>query len=294
MTVDTYSGEIVQAAPTLPAKMEYARALAASNLLPPQYRDKPQNLLYAMEYADMLGVPPMTAVTGIHVINGQPSGSASLIASLVRRAGHKLRTERIQDGARTTIIRKDDPEFPHVVEFTMADAKLAGLLSNDNWRKRPAVMCEWRSITACARLACSEVLFGIAYTPDEIEETGVPTYTVTTAPARVTVEEILQGHDETPPTEPAPEETPAPEPPAVAMVTPPQLKKLHAALGEVGVKDRDAAHAWMSEHTGREIASAKDLTKDEASRLIDGLENPPPVVEDPPFDDQAWLGGDQS
>lgn len=205
MTVATVEDAIPTA---LPAKIEYARALAASNLLPPQYRGKPENLLYAMEYASMLDVPPMVAVTGIHVINGLPSGSASLIASLVRRAGHKLRTERIQNGARSTIIRSDDPDFPHVVEFTMEDAKLAGLLSNDNWRKRPAVMCEWRSITACARLACPEVLFGIAYTPDELKE--VPArdgaYEVTSAPRRVTAQEILAAR------------VPEPEPEAAAPV----------------------------------------------------------------------------
>lgn len=180
----------------LPGKIAYARALAGSNMLPAHYRDKPENLLYAIEYADMLNVPPLVAVTGIHVIQGQPSASASLIASLVRRAGHKLRVERFEGGARATIIRADDPEFPHVVEFTMADAERAGLLSkNPNWKARPAVMCEWRAVSACARLAASEVLFGVAYTPDELEESprnNDGAYTVTSAPARVTAAEILR------------------------------------------------------------------------------------------------------
>lgn len=58
-------------AASLPQKMEWARTMAASNLLPRQYQQNPGNLLYAVEYAETLGVAPMTAVTGIHVIEGK-------------------------------------------------------------------------------------------------------------------------------------------------------------------------------------------------------------------------------
>ena len=50
----------------LPAKIQYARALADSGLLPESYRRQPANVLWAMEYADMLGLPPMAAIqTGL-------------------------------------------------------------------------------------------------------------------------------------------------------------------------------------------------------------------------------------
>ena len=41
-------------ASTLPAKIQYARALADSGLLPGSYRQQPANVLWAMEFADML------------------------------------------------------------------------------------------------------------------------------------------------------------------------------------------------------------------------------------------------
>ena len=76
---------------TLPMKVSYARELANSGLLPAAYRRNPGNVLYAIEYGDMLGLSPMAAITGVHIIEGKPSASAGLISALVRRAGHKLR-----------------------------------------------------------------------------------------------------------------------------------------------------------------------------------------------------------
>src|SRR6185312_8155676 len=76
---------------SLPAKVEYARFLAESGLLPQEYRKNPANVLYAVEYGDMIGIPPMAAITGIHVIEGKPTASAGLISGLVRKAGHQLR-----------------------------------------------------------------------------------------------------------------------------------------------------------------------------------------------------------
>ena len=65
-------------AAALPAKIEYARELANSGLLPAAYRKQPGNILYAVEYGEMLGLAPMAAITGVHVIEGKPTASAGL------------------------------------------------------------------------------------------------------------------------------------------------------------------------------------------------------------------------
>ena len=75
----------------MPAKIQYAKLLAESGLLPASYRKQPANILYAVEYGELLGLPAIAAITGIHVIEGKPSISAGLISALVRRAGHRLR-----------------------------------------------------------------------------------------------------------------------------------------------------------------------------------------------------------
>jgi hypothetical protein len=162
-------------AAALPAKVQYAHELAASGLLPAAYRKNPANVLYAIEYGDMLGLAPMAAMTGVHVIEGKPTASAGLISALVRRAGHKLRVFGDAKKATCQIVRADDPDFTFEVTWTLKrnsddnpSAEEAGLLGKNIWKNYPASMLKSRAITQCARDACEEALFGLHYTPEEL------------------------------------------------------------------------------------------------------------------------------
>ncbi|MFD8407208.1 hypothetical protein ACFV1G_21285 [Streptomyces anulatus] len=163
---------------TLPEKMEYARALAVSGMLPSQYRNQPANLLYALEFASSLGLHPMAAITGVHVIEGKPSASSALISALVRRAGHKLRVTGNDQEATAQIVRADDPEFTFSCTWTWGRAEQAGLTRKQVWKNYPAAMLKARAITEVAREACEEALSGMHYTPEElganVNEEGVP------------------------------------------------------------------------------------------------------------------------
>lgn len=152
----------------LSAHMDYAKALAASDLLPAQYRGKPANLLWAISYGETLGVAPLTAVQSIHVINGRPTASADLIAGLVRRAGHKLRVNGDDRRAVAQIVRADDPDFTFEAVWTIERAQNAKLTGKDTWKSFPAAMLKARAITEVARAACSEILQGTIYTPEEL------------------------------------------------------------------------------------------------------------------------------
>jgi hypothetical protein len=121
-----------------------------------------------MEYADMLGLPPMVAMTGIHVIEGKPTASSGLISGLVRKARHRLRVTGDDKHAVAEITRSDDPDFTFRSEWTLDRAKQAELLGKSNWKKYPAAMLKARAITEAARDACEEALFGLQYTPEEL------------------------------------------------------------------------------------------------------------------------------
>lgn len=54
-----------------------------------------------------------------------------------------------------------------------------------------------------------------------------------------------------------------------------QLKKLHATLTEAKLTDRDTRLAYISQEIGREIGSTKELTRREASVVIDALGGQP-------------------
>ena len=176
--------EVVQFRPrnSVTAKLTYAKALSDSGLLPQAYRNKPANVLYAMEFGEMLGLSPMAAITGVHIIEGKPSASSALISALVRRAGHRLRVTGDDKKATASITRSDDPGFEFTSTWTIERAKQAGLVNKDVWKKYPAAMLKARAVTEAARDACEEALSGMHYTPEElgadVDEEGTPTTTV--------------------------------------------------------------------------------------------------------------------
>lgn len=164
---------------TLTERMDYARALAHSGLLPEAYRNQPANVLFAVDYGVAIGVPPITAIMGINVIMGKPTLSADLMAALIRRAGHKLRikvtgTKPADLVAVAELIRNDDPDFTYRTRWDMAKAQAAGLAGKDNWKKTPAAMLKARAISEVAREGASEVLHGLVYTAEELGATEVP------------------------------------------------------------------------------------------------------------------------
>lgn len=168
----------------LPALMDYCVNLASADMVPQQYRNRPANVLYAVEYADALNIPRINALTGIHVIEGKPSAGADLIAGLIRKAGHKLRVrvERAADGgpvAVAEVIRSDDPDYTFSCRWDMTRANAANLTGKANWKKFPEAMLKARAITEVAREAASDALMGVIYTPEELgaadtDADGVP------------------------------------------------------------------------------------------------------------------------
>ena len=171
------------ALPSLDGSVRFAQLLADADLLPRQFIGKPANVLYAIEYGRTLGITPVAAITGIHVIEGKPSASSGLIGALVRQAGHKLRVK--SDGmtwATAQIVRSDDPDFTYECTWNLQRAEQAGLLQIKDgkpfardrngkpatWQKYTAARRKAPAITEVARDACEDVLFGLPYTPEEL------------------------------------------------------------------------------------------------------------------------------
>lgn len=156
----------------------FAEALAGSGMLPRQYQGKPASVLWALEYGRAIGLDVITTTQSVHVIQGRATASADLMASLTRRAGHRMRITSTDERAEVVIVRADDPEFEFRVEWTMQRAQRAKLLSKDTWQQYPAAMLRARAISECVRMACPEVLHGCIYTPEEIgarvDADGVP------------------------------------------------------------------------------------------------------------------------
>jgi hypothetical protein len=169
--------EIVRHQPealAIPDQVRYAEFVTTGDMIPQAYKNKPANAVIAIGLGQAMGLSPAESLYRIDVIQGKPTASAELIASNVRKAGHKLRVtvDEPNTSVTATIYRADDPDYPHSVVRDMAWAQKMGLTSKDNYKKQPLTMLQWRAISAVARLACSEALYGVQYTPDELSDMG--------------------------------------------------------------------------------------------------------------------------
>lgn len=262
----------VHAAASLPDRMEYARALSTSGLLPDAFRDKPANVLLAGEVAQALGMAPIIVINEMSVIGGKPSFSAKFMAALVRRAGHRLRQSYTNGVARVVIVRSDDPDWEHAIEWDEAKARQHGYWGKSHWLKNPELMLKNRALSECVREACPEVLGGISYTPDEVADFA-PTHQVEQVPTAKTptLAEAVASHKATHIQTPTSPSSPVEAEPDG--MTDAQTRKLGALFREKGITERDLQLAWISDHLGRDVASRKELSKADASSVIDALDS---------------------
>ena len=156
---------------------QFAETVTTGDMVPKAYAGKPANALIAIGLGQAMGLSPAESLYRIDVIQGKPTASAELIASNIRKAGHILRVEVDEPNmsVTATVYRADDPEFPHTVTRDMNWAKQMGLVNKDNYKRQPLTMLQWRAISGVGRLACPEALYGVQYTPDELDNIGAPT-----------------------------------------------------------------------------------------------------------------------
>lgn len=228
-------------------QIQWAKLASQGDIIPDAYKGKPANILVAIGFGAAMGLSYADSLYRINVIQGKPTMSAELIASQVRKAGHRLRIYKDEqhESVKAVIIRKDDPDFEFSEVRDRQWAQNMGLASRDNYRKQPMTMLKWRAITAVAREACPEALFGVAYSPDELDDMPV-------------VSEREES-DAQPAEESAVDPSPSKE----------QCKAISAALIRCGVTDKADAARILQGLTGRpEVQHTDDLTLVEAEDYL--------------------------
>lgn len=271
-------------ATALGVQMDYARAVASGSLLPDQYRNNPANVLIAVGLGQSMGLSPAESLYRITVIQGKPTASAELIAANVRKAGHRLRITGDETSATATIIRADDPDYEFTVTRDLAWAKSMKLTEKDNYRKQPGTMLQWRAITAVARLACPEALYGVAYSSDEMYDSP-PTHTASSglAAALQTSDPEPTPDDSLPPVESSGSE------PVLLNTRSKLAKAMYAAISEAGISEAERL-PWISGVIGHDIGSSKEMTEAEARQVLDHLAD----VTQQPFEADVVEAGEPS
>jgi len=144
-----------------------AEKVSKSNLIPTAYRGKATDAAICMMYGAEVGLPPMTALQRIIVINGKPTLDAQGMAALIRGAGHSLMGE-VTDKEATVTGKRGDNGDTMSFSFSMDDAKRAGLVKKGPWTDYPKSMLWARAVSQLARQLFPDVLMGMSYVPEEI------------------------------------------------------------------------------------------------------------------------------
>lgn len=121
-----------------------------------------------------LGIPPVAAMMGINIIKGKVALGGNLIASRVRAHGYEYRHVRFDEkGCTLRFLSKPDTAGKREVlgeaSFDENDAKAAGLLASEMYRKYPRNMYFNRAMVNGARWYTPDVFGGApVYTPEEL------------------------------------------------------------------------------------------------------------------------------
>jgi hypothetical protein len=150
------------------AMREQAKALVMSGFLPKAINTPEKAIALALAGRE-LGLPMMQAIRSIHIIEGKPVMSADLMAALVHRRipGALLRIAETSN-TKCVVEAGRAGQKSTLFTFTIEDAKAAGLLGKDNWRKYPRAMLRARCLAEAVRAAFPDSMLAGVYHPDEL------------------------------------------------------------------------------------------------------------------------------
>ena len=142
-----------------------AEILAASDMVPKQYRSKPGDCLIAMQWGMEIGLKPLQALQNIAPINGKPNlygdaGKALLLSHGCIIEEDDAEVVKANARASCTITRPGRPPVRRT--FSQDDAKTAGLWGKEGpWRAYPWRQMAWRAFWFAARDAAADLLRGM-------------------------------------------------------------------------------------------------------------------------------------
>lgn len=201
-----------------------------------------------------LGFGPMASMTGIHIVQGKPTISATLMAAALKNTGrYNYRIEKMTDEeCWINFMELVDGKWEKigVSTFSMEDAKQAGLLGNPTWKKYARNMLFARAMSNGVRWYAPDIFGAPLYTPDELgAEVDGETGEVIEVQPEVHIEtngNNIQG-----------------------VISDTQRRRLHAIGKELYGDDWDEKrHTAVQWVTGGRTESSSELTVAQANKLI--------------------------
>jgi hypothetical protein len=220
-----------------------------------------------------LGIQPMASFREVFIVNGRTMPSARVLMGLVQAGdpGAIFKwIERSADKAHVRLTRSNGQAIE--VEYTMEDAKLAGLTGNDVWKRYPKDMLAYKAVTRACRLGGADLITGIGATikgapavMQAIEDDGdddMPVLEAAAEPSHRVAPADGRGSQE--------------EPDDVPLVGAAKLRALIAEAREKWRDDDGRFEAWANGVTQRypillDADKLGKITDDEADAIYDAL-----------------------
>lgn len=142
--------------------MEYSKMIANSELAPKDYRNKPNNVIIAIQMGSEIGLSPMQSLQNISIINGKPCVWGDAALALVQASPNYEYCNEEQDANKAicALKRKGEPEY--IVTFTKQDAIDACLWNKVGpWKQYPKRMMQMRARGFALRDKFADVLMGL-------------------------------------------------------------------------------------------------------------------------------------
>jgi hypothetical protein len=259
---------ILKQARAMEAAHHLGSALAKTGMVPDIYRDKADDATAAILFGAELGLSAIQSLQNIFIVRGKPAVYSRTMVAQVIAAGHFVYEESAAPESVTWKGRRADSGVEFTSTWTIDRAKAAGFTSNKLYQSMPTEMLRAKAQAEVCRTMAPDVLLGMAHSREELELSDSP-------PVRHVRNETSPEDLRSAISAPAPEADPTPDEtggPSVA-----QNRKMHALFRDAGITgNTDEARNQRLTITGRiinrDIETSKDLTDDDANKIIDVLE----------------------
>ena len=140
-----------------------AKIIASSDFAPKEYKNKPQNVLIAVQMGAEVGLKPMQAIQNISIINGKPCVYGDAMLALVKaHQDCEWIAEEFDDATKTAtckVKRKNNPVCERT--FSLQEAKIAGLEIRPVWKLYQKRMLQMRARGFALRDSFPDALQGL-------------------------------------------------------------------------------------------------------------------------------------
>ncbi len=225
-----------------------------------------------------LGFSPIYSMAKIYIVKGRVMVGAEALGAMVKRSGrYDYHVVKLTD-TECELMFTDNGQDAYLSRFTMEDARRADLVQpNSGWHKWPRAMLMSKALSQGARIVCPHMISG-AYVPEdfgvEVNEEGdvqdsesvmVEPRVIVGPPTSDKAECVAENVATGTVTKVAAE----PEGAYSNQATQPQIRKIMASARSKGILISDVGALMKSKWN---ITNTKDLTKRQASEIIDLIE----------------------